>query len=90
MEVNGKWVEVSPEVVWISTSCGLPVLVSLPSVLCYKAGPRSFWSRGGSCSGPPEAVLIILCSASGPFPVSAFCFVLGVRFNCRPQNANIW
>ncbi|PKU42417.1 protein nlrc5 isoform x1 [Limosa lapponica baueri] len=45
MEVNGKWVEVSPEVVWISTSCGLPVLVSSPSVLHYEAGPRSSLSR---------------------------------------------
>ena len=56
MEVNGKWVEVSPEVLWISSSCGLPVMVSSPPVLRYKAGPHSSLSRGGSSSGPPEAV----------------------------------
>lgn len=28
MEVNGKWVEVSPEAGWISASCGLPLLMS--------------------------------------------------------------
>lgn len=58
MEVNGKWMEVSPEVVWISSPCGLPTLVS-PSVLRYKAGPRSSPSRGGSSSGPPEAVCMV-------------------------------
>lgn len=92
MEVNGKWVEVSPEILWIS-SCGLPVLVSSPSLLDYKDGPHSSPSRGRSSPGPPEAgtgVLIILCFATGPFAVCTFCFELGVQLNCRSQNTNLW
>lgn len=29
MEVNGKWVEVSPDLVWVYSRCALLVLVSL-------------------------------------------------------------
>lgn len=39
MEVNGKWVEVSPNVVWICSSCDLLVLVSLS--LCWRG--KLFW-----------------------------------------------
>lgn len=69
----------------VSSLCAL--LQDWPAVLPEQRW-ELFWSSQGHTRG--LSVLIVLCSATSRFPIGAFCFVLGARFNCTSQNADLW